>query len=422
MPLVHKQIIAVTSLLATASLLLSTAQAQESSVAATERRSDEVAAFLNSTYFKRIRPVSTTVTPSGQTIDWVDPVDLDPKYWTRKPPSEATDPNGNYDEQNMGEPVPMETEVDPSLRGPEGTVPVYRPNFSYFVDGRSDKESLQEFIASIPTPQPEGQDRLYGLRRHAVTNIGTQAWLNIWNFGQVPSDGMSLSQLSLHCGSGNSIETIELGFQKLPSLYGDSNIHIFSYFTTGGYGNQADYVRGYNQTVAGFVPYTGASFGPGATIPTPHSVVGGTQRERRLRVVRDGDAYWLQDWTGPSSFTWLGYYPIGSGEGEIPFNLIDDEACNVSWYGEVFDPTPTSWTSANMGSGEFAAEGQGNAAYVRGIIVERSSGNIWFSTAATTGGASDNNCYTVSAVSSGGSGWERSFFYGGPGGDATGCN
>ncbi|MCG5051407.1 MAG: hypothetical protein KA712_00450 [Myxococcales bacterium] len=117
----------------------------------------------------------------------------------------------------------------------------------------------------------------------------------------------------------------------------------------------------------------------------------------------------------PTSFTWLGYYPIGNASGKIPFDLINASACETHWYGEVFDATPTSWHNGDLGNG-ILGPSAGSLAFLE-MIVERSVGNIWFN---GTGTATDAACYNMTAVQNNGStNW---FNFGGPGGDGAGCN
>lgn len=410
----------VVAALATLNAAQTLAQSTGESVRAA--RANEVARFVEREHFSRFAVIATTKGPFGETVDWVDPVDLDPDFHKRARPPELSKPALAKNLTNAAVPKAAE-QVDlaalwnqPSVRGPAGTVPVLRPEYKHYVEGRSAAKSLEEFVASIPVPQPAGRDRLYNSRSHLATNVGTQGFVSFANIAQVPSDGMSLGQLGLFCNVGTSnYEGIEVGAQKNQPLYGDSNMHLFTFFRTNGKA-QGDRVGGYNLNVAGFVQ-TGP-FPPGATITMSPSGFS----EMRIRATLFNNAWWVQHVAG-STFTWIGYYPIGTGANQIPFDQINNNACDVRWYGEVFDPTPTDWSNADMGNGVHG--NTGGSAYFREMIVETApngGGGYWYPTN-VPGTSTDAACYAMGALNSSTSpGWPVWFGYGGPGGDAAGCN
>lgn len=139
------------------------------------------------------------------------------------------------------------------------------------------------------------------------------------------------------------------------------------------------------------------------------------------------------DWWLNHRGNWLGYYSAG----DLPLFGSSGEGCYTAWYGEVFDPSPTNWTSTNMGSGRFASEGWKKAAYVRNPYYANENGvALWAEGTGSAGdstgvgsggflaGPRDGACYTTSGMlrNAGQSAWERYFYLGGPGGDAAGCN
>jgi hypothetical protein len=386
-------------------------------------RAAEVLDHLNAKHFGAYKILATTTTGLGETVDWVDPHDLDPDFDKMKPPSEVAPPSGAIRNLAIAD-NKAAMPADPGYAGPPNTVAILRPNLSHYISDPGQHKSLKAFLDAIPKPQPSNVTHLYGGRddvSSTAVNIGSTGWMNYFDIQQVSSDGMSLGQLAL--GSCNAFsEDIEIGLQKLPSLYGDYNLHIFAYFTRVAYASEGDYVGGYNRRVAGFVPYTGA-YPIGATIPGPYSTVNGSQVERRLRIVKSGNAYWLQDYVSDTSYTWLGYYPVGTGTGQIPFTELNTGSCGVSWYGETSDSSPTDWAATDMAGGQFASGTFGKAGYFRNMILERTAGNVWLSTASTQKGPVDTHCYTVSNVNTnGGTNWQVYFYYGGPGGDASGCD
>lgn len=399
--------------------LLSTAGVVGTVPAAARVRAREVRDHLAKRHFANYRIISTTHTNRGQTIDWVDPHDLDPSYDTRTPPPPAPSPDGTFSTASVT-PDALRGMEDRYLPGPAGAVPVLRPNLSYYISGESKLGSIAEFLASIRPPQGASTFRLYaGYGDIAATavNTGTQAWVNLWDIQGVPDSEMSLIQTSISsCQStaGAATETVEWGVQKQKALYGDTQLHHFIYFNTNGYASTGNYVGGYNQNFLGFVPYAGA-FPPGAIVGGPYSTAGGAQYERRLAVIFYNSAWWIQDYVSPTAYTWLGYYPIGTTAPNINFKYIKTGACGVNWYGEVSDATPTTWNTSDMAAGSLVSAGYGRVGYVRDIINVRTSGNVWFS---TTAGSffGDPQCYGKTAVTtSTTSGWNRYFYYGGPG-------
>ncbi len=130
------------------------------------------------------------------------------------------------------------------------------------------------------------------------------------------------------------------------------------------------------------------------------------------------------DWWIAHNGNLLGYYPASL------FHQLDKGACRVSWYGEVYDPTPKDWTANNIGSGEFASAGFGYAAYVRDPIYldsqyiplypqDDADPDIFRDLSMSP---FDTDCYKRSVLSVGASPWSRYLYLGGPGGDAPGCD
>jgi hypothetical protein len=390
------------------------------------KRRAEVDRHLAAHYFTKIRPVVTKIGPSGETVDWIDPRDLDPSFDARVPPPEKLPPPTDRSlspANRIAAPDGADIAAlwrDPRYAGPAGTAAVIRPQYRHYVEGKTKASTLEVFLRNIPTPQPAGQFRLYAGRVENVVNVGTQGWIQYHSFAQVPSDGASFAQQAVTCKGSNypsSMEAIEIGIQVNPLLYGDWNLHWFSYFRTAGEAS-GNYVGGYNQDVLGFVPYPGA-FPPGATVPAPGAGGG----ERRFRVTLYNGAWWLQDHNGAAT-TWVGYYPVGTGTSQIPFDIITYAACEVHWYGEAYDPAPTSWANTDLGNGVFGTSA--GSSYMREMWVENGGAGAWFSAGATgalSEGPIDTACYTVTGVgTSSTNGWQTFLNWGGPGGDAAGCD
>lgn len=379
-----------------------------------------------------MKVLTTTQGPMGELVDWVDPHTLDPDYDKRTPPPANVLPELRPSVQSTSAGAPPFAAAGADLRelwaqaaknAPRGTVPVIRPNFEHYVSGYSGRSNVDDFVRSQakPTPmdpnaspQPAGRYRLYTSKVHSLSNIGTQGWIQYVNPAGVPGAGaFSLTQLASLCwGSSGSttLEAIEVGLQKFPEKYGDSNLHFFTYFRTHG-GDQGNYIGGYNLDVAGFVQY-GSAFPPGAGVPDPPA---GQAHQRRLRTTLFNGAWWVQDYVSDTSSTWLGYYPVGSGSGQIPFDLINAGACDTHWYGEAFDSAPTSWHDGDLGNG-ILGPSAGSLAFVE-MLIQTSSNVFWFD---GTGTATDASCYDMTGMQSNDStNW---FNFGGPGGDGVGCD
>jgi hypothetical protein len=196
-------------------------------------------------------------------------------------------------------------------------------------------------------------NRLYAQHQDTRSNIGTGGWINLWKYSGVGSSHMSLMQSGTFCfgsSSKTTLEGIEIGFQVLPSMYGDSNLHLFTFFRTAG-GASGNRVGGYNLSVTGFIQAAGAGLAPGATINSATlSAVNGTQYECQIETELFEGNWWLH-----ACGTWLGYYPtqnstsVAAGS-RITFDLIGSSACETHWYGEVYDGSPSTWTNADIGA------------------------------------------------------------------------
>ncbi|HEU4404129.1 MAG TPA: neprosin family prolyl endopeptidase [Polyangiaceae bacterium] len=394
-------------------------------VGAWRARRAEVAAFLE----RRSRGwdvVATRRSSSGQIFDYVRAETLYPGApdapFATPPPL----PAGAEAEVAGVARARSEFDTDPSLRPPAGTIAVARPSFEPYELGAIGARDLAEYLElAWPKPAPAYvNNRLYGTHRDVRANIGTSGNINLWDYQQVASGEMSLLQTAALCwgtSPSTTLEAIEVGFQKLPSKYDDTTVHLFTFFRTAG-GASGDRVGGYNLDVQGFIQAAGA-FPPGAAV-SPFSTPDGTQYECRIEVQLFQGNWWVY-----ACGVWIGYYPtqnstVAAGS-RINFDLIGSGTCEIHWYGEIYDAAPTTWTQADMGSGRFAADGHGRAAYIREPWLIHADGSTsWFSSSVPgTGNGYDPDCYTVSSVfQNGGPSWGRWFYVGGPGGDNPGCN
>jgi hypothetical protein len=101
-------------------------------------------------------------------------------------------------------------------------------------------------------------------------------------------------------------------------------------------------------------------------------------------------------------------------------------ACETQWYSEVYDPTPTDWTWTDMGSGEFPAAGYGYVSYIRNPTFRDVLFGPWYPGAGIATfnkkELAETPCYDRTDLMQQSSPWDYVFYFGGPGGDAPGCN
>ena len=398
---------------------------QDAIIKAWQARQQEAAA-LQAQRSRGWQIVDTRRSRSGQVFDYVMAETLypdSPKASFATPP-----PLPSVSTAAGARPAMTELEADPALKPPAGTIPVARLYLDPYVNGEVRARDLAEYMEiAWPKPSPAFvNNRLYGAHIDSDANTGTDGHINLWNYQEVASDEMSLLQSATLCrgSTADAMEAIEVGFQKLQSKYGDTNVHLFTFFRTAG-GATGDRVGGYNMDVQGFIQAAGAPFSPGAGMNTStFSTIDGTQYECQIETQLFQGNWWVL-----ACGSWIGYYPtqnstVDAGS-RIAFDLIGTSACEIDWYGEIFDPTPTTWTNADMGSGRFASEAFGRAAYIREpFLLHAGADSTWFaSSVPATGNGYDPDCYSLSEIfANGGDGWGRWFYVGGPGGNNVGCN
>jgi hypothetical protein len=230
-----------------------------------------------------------------------------------------------------------------------------------------------------------------------VDNFGANSWLNVWS-PTVAEHHMSLSQIWVVGGEGESKQTVEAGWQVYPDKWG-SKAALFIYYTTKGY------TRGsgcYNVQCSGFVQvannvYLGGGF-------THYSSSGGTQWGFELQFKRDPrNGNWWLFYRGPGAWIPVGYYPHALfGTGQLASN-----AQKVAYGGEDTGKP----NALQMGSGAFASGGFGQAAYQHtAFYIDTKVVSQW---AKLSPYVPDPKCYTADIGASAGT-WGVYLFFGGP--------
>jgi hypothetical protein len=284
----------------------------------------------------------------------------------------------------------------------DGTIPMQRLS----LDRLTRFSSLRAFLSKHPgdaegvSPQQEKPHK-YAIGYQNVTNHGGDSWLNLWD-PDTGATGFSLSQHWYTTGSGDSTQTVEGGWVKYAPKFGDHSV-LFIFFTPDNYKSGC-----YNLDCTGFVQ-TNKNWALGGAW-SAYSTYGGQQVEFQLAWVYSQGNWWLF-LQGTGNFEAVGYYPgsVYNGGAMATAATAAEYGGETSTLGDTYPP---------MGSGHFASEGFGKAAYQRSIFyIDTSGASVWTS---LTTYESNPSCYTIvyTPASQGGS-WGSYFYFGGPGG--TNC-
>lgn len=251
-----------------------------------------------------------------------------------------------------------------------------------------------------------------------ATNVGASAWITAFG-GRIEPGTTSLLEMAIgfrnladntmqqQVGIAASRDYVNMDNPR----FSDSVLRLQVEYLTLGHVLTGDGKGGFHGLQKGFVPYPNRRYSPG--MPLIPSTIGGIQVENQFWI-RLWNGNWWVAWNG----NWLGYYP-----GAL-FNEIASSAPEALWYGEVYDPrvTPTTWTNTDIGSGHFAAEGNGYSASFRNpsyLDLSMSPQSQWPDNYGY-GLLFERNdaCYTTSDLLTDQAPLNRLFYLGGPGGDA----
>jgi hypothetical protein len=229
-----------------------------------------------------------------------------------------------------------------------------------------------------------------------VVNLGGHSILSVWDPNVGGNQIFSLSQRWYVAQGPGGVQTVEVGWQVYPAMYGHTKPVLFTYWTADGYHTTGSY----SNTAGDFVQ---VGSNPVGMALDPWSQVGGPQVELELTVMLQAGNWWIFV-NGNDTNHAVGYYPATRyGNGPLATG-----ATGVDYGGE----TVGNGSYPAMGSGEFASRGYKLAAYHRNIY--------YFPTPAT---ALDANLvasqdwptsYKIQVDHS--QDWGESFYYGGPGG------
>lgn len=387
--------------------------------------------------------VATTVTESGQILDWIRPESQTADGRIAKPPevvdesrredggaSEA--PSDRRSDEASRKPPEIDLDVEdsargelalqPRARGPKGTVPIVRFDVERYLEAEKiPPKRPEEVLTKIPPPAPASNDRYYAVWQRFGTFYGSAGRINVWNTTGPVDNETSIAQVAVIGGS--PMQAIEAGKIELQSLNGNKRPHFFTYYRTNG-GASGDWVGGYNTLVDGWIQYSSSVF-PGMSITAWESSENGNQYSLPVQVRIHQGNWWVK-----VAGEWAGYYPACKGGGSPPCssgrlfstNGIRSTASRLDWYGEVYDSTAPTATSTDMGSGDFAADWWQHAAYFRNITYFWGLTTYWWWDSGSVT-VTDAACYSRTGPHySTQAPWRNWFFYGGPGKEASGCN
>ncbi len=406
----------------------------ETSISDAERkeRSDRIRDYFQER-LKARGIVATTVTRSGQTIDWIriesqvegGRIAAAPTPEVRtSSPYQPRNAYLNFDAALRRTELSARTELqlDDRALGPPDTVPIVRFDVErYLATVRIPPRDPRDVLRKIEPPAPDSNKRYYAVWQRFDTFYGTSGRINVWDTSGPVNDETSIAQTAVI--RGDPMQAIEAGKIEYQSLNSDQLPHLFTYFRTSGSAS-GDWVGGYNTLVKGWVQYS-RTVAPGMSLAAWDSTTRGNQYSLDVEVRLYQGNWWV--WAAGE---WAGYYPFCVGGGVAPCtkgtlfsdNGIRDQASRLDWYGEIFDSSAPSPTSTDMGSGEFASSGWQHAAYFRNLTFYWQPATYWWWDSGSVS-VTDAGCYDADGpYYSSDAAWHNWFFYGGPGKEGKDCH
>ena len=303
-------------------------------------------------------------------------------------------------------------------RGPAGTVPVLRRDFSRLhvtdklrdyprkrkVDGRR----LVHHAGKAPIADPDPFGYYHATSAQSATGYGCQAVLNMWDPYCELSGDHSLSQLGIQNYDNPKLQSLEAGWGVCQDQYGDWQPHLFTYYTTNGYDTDGDGLGGYNRDYTGWVQYDANVF-PGIRINGSSNYGGGQT------VITIKFQLWQGNWWFQTQGIWMGYYPASLFTGKNAGTTLGDHGEWLGFWGEVYsarsDPTRTT---TDMGSGNFAEDEWTWSAFQSNTQIQTDlQGTMADSNGLVS--SEDSSYYDIEFHMQSGSSWGSYFWFGGPG-------
>lgn len=303
-----------------------------------------------------------------------------------------------------------------AMRAPPGTIPVRRLTVerlsSAGLDRITSKGATPPAAAPLPgdpsAPAAGDASHRYASGTHSVANRGCHACLSVWRPAldtAAKGHGFSLGQVWVIGGTGAALQSVEVGYQVYPNLYGHTHPALFIYYTKANhtFGN-----GGYNLDVPAFVQTNGA-WAFGASLE-PSASIGGQQRYIEVAFYLTDARWWLY-LGGTATTNAVGYYPVSVFAG----GAMATQGSRVDIGGETVATEQADGTThfPPMGSGQHAAGKWQQAAYIRNMRYFPTNGGSThlapgFPVAASQGYSRALEDYQAP--------WNRTLWYGGPGG------
>src|SRR5580692_6671662 len=285
-----------------------------------KKANPELAAWLEARQ-SALKIVKTTKTPSGQTLDWIPYESQDPVGRAAVPPPVHSMPVRAEDKLRLVTAAGFELD-DPSIeRGPAGTVPVVRPDFSQLTRTISLKDYGSKRGGLLvnknrPNKNPADPDPFgyfHAMSSQSAKIYGCDGFLSVWdpsiNNAPGPGDDQSILQ-TWPQNYDKGVQSIEAGWTVDRNLNGDTIAHLFTFYTTNAYSQEGNNLGGYNRQYSGWVQYSPTVF-PGIRI-NGASVQGGQQLDISIKY----QLYQNRWWFGAQGI-WMGYYPASLFNGGL---------------------------------------------------------------------------------------------------------
>jgi hypothetical protein len=362
--------------------------------------------------YDKIEAEHSFMDETGAIYDCI-PIEQQPSLKGKRPPEAPDAPpaaGGQYEARKdsfVGSPLGPDRKDrhGNAMQCPAETVPMRRVT----LEDLSRFKTLQDFFRKGPggagLHPRAGNPRVLVWPRWAqayqfVPNAGGSSTLNIWDPPIGGNHVVSCSQHSYEGRSGGALQVIECGWHVFPARYGDTRPHLFTYWTADG----CNQTGCYNLQCPAFVQ-TGSTFAPGMALET--SVIGGAMKVITLAYWHTGGRWWLYV-NGTAASNAIGYYPDTIFEG----GTLAGNASEIYYGGEVLGTT----SFPPMGSGRFAKERYGKAAYQRSIHYYPPQGGAAV-VAELTAEQDWPSCYTAEFVQYQEAPWMATLWFGGPGGN-----
>ncbi|XP_004516139.3 protein neprosin-like [Cicer arietinum] len=303
-------------------------------------------------------------------------------------------PKGHYQDDNFNHSSQLWRLSGESC--PDGTIPIRRTKEEDLLRA----SSISEFGKKTSDFETNDEKFEYAVQYVSAGEFfGATAAINLWAPRLETKNEVSASKIWVAAGdAGQESNTIEVGWQVEPLLYGDNLPRLSMYWTNDGYGKTGCY----NLLCSGFVQTNkdiviGGAIGPTSTYKGP-----------QFGII-------LKIWKDPTTRNWWLTYDYGTLVGYWPSSLFTHLyylADEIQFGGIISNRRSTgSHTSTRMGSGHFPYEGFAKAAFFRDIqVLDLNNTLVPLSDPKTL--ISFPNCYDLEAGMYKG---RNSFYYGGPG-------